>query len=112
MTEKDNLIAIDFSEPMAIIRKKNGQCYHAFYEVDGRSLKVFCRDCEAEIEPIKAVLMIADRWSRHAEGLKQLKKETSRVSEDLKDLRRQRENLKAQVKRLKKKLVGNKPDTL
>lgn len=87
------------------IRKRSGKyCRHMSIEVDGDQRKVFCVACEAELDPIQALLTFAHEWTKYDAALHVHKGEAERRFESLEEVKRQETNAKSRLRGLRKKI--------
>jgi hypothetical protein len=102
--DDEKVIAVEFDLPDPRIIRKGRTCYHSHFEVDERALKVFCRDCGVEVDPMRALLDLSLHTANYMHSIKKIKAERERIGNELGELKRKRTNLKAQVKRLEAKM--------
>lgn len=106
--DESNIVKVDFSaerEPRAaLIRKGWGPkghrgCLHSQSVVVGSERRVYCRDCDVELDPIAVLMRLAhdgNRWERMHEDMAHLRK-------SLVDLGRREKNAKARVRKWEKR---------
>lgn len=80
-------------------RPRRSSCRHSHLEVDASIRKVFCVDCEEEVDPIDALNTLAYECDRYVHSRDRLEREAKQASVTLEDLKRQVRNAKAQLRR-------------
>lgn len=74
-------------------------CKHPRLGVDAKTRGVSCQDCDAVVDPVDALLKLAERWDRYRGSILSHRKEIGRLQKQLDDLKRQVKNAKAQLRR-------------
>jgi hypothetical protein len=103
---RDSLRVIDGgSEGSAEVRFRKPQgerrpCHrHTGFELDQSSRRVYCTDCEHEVDPFTAIEHVATMLDRLNQRYRAVNAEVRKASARLDDLKRQERNTKARVRR-------------
>lgn len=75
-------------------------CMHQRLELDQDVRRVYCKDCESEVDLFDALVKFARDFERHVEHRDRAKHEARRAQERLTDIKRQVRNAKAQLRRV------------
>jgi hypothetical protein len=81
------------------VRRRERFCRHHRFQLDATARRVYCGDCEGEIDAFDALKILADMFERVNGRYKHASAEAKRVEARLQELKRQERNAKARVRR-------------
>lgn len=79
---------------------KEGGCLHRNVKLDRDAHRVFCRACDAEVDPFAVLLRLASDWERYAAHRKEARRRAVAASERLTEILRLERNARARLGRL------------
>src|SRR5579862_4512772 len=84
-----------------VVRRPRAKfCRHHRFQLDGGSRRVYCGDCEQEVDAYEALDIMANMFERVNGRYKRAAIEARRIEVRLEELKRQERNAKARVRRL------------
>lgn len=89
-------------EDAPVRRKRDPQkrwCAHWHTSLNETARRVYCRDCDAELDAFDVLLMLSQHWERYESSRDDMKAQAKRAQAELEDLKRKVRNAKAQVRR-------------
>ncbi len=96
----------DSAMPMSVRKPYQYKgCKHLQTLVCEETHTVTCKDCDAPVDPVLALLRIAQSWDVAVDKMDHLRKEIGRLVFRVAELKRDEHNTRARIKRLKKKTV-------
>lgn len=102
MTGADGLRVIDGgAEDAPIVRRpRDRRCSHRKFEVSETNRRVYCSDCDEEVDAIDVLLFLAKHRERYVHAAKSARAEARRVEARLTELKRDERNTRARLARL------------
>lgn len=85
--------------PLRVRHHKKRWCAHAHVVLHMNSRRVYCADCDDEIDPFTALNNFANAYESHLAAIGRVKSELKHYSDALRDVRRQLRNDKATLRR-------------
>lgn len=93
-----------------VVARKWGDCEHKRITVDQVKRTVHCKDCEADVDPIEYIVVIAKDWNRYATSVRYLMVEEKTLRAEIVRLTRVAKNLGVRVRRAQ--LRGHEAEVL
>ena len=94
MTDSQNVISLkleDKDAPLKIIKPDYSECRHLRYDIHPDLPRVFCRDCDVDLDPYWVLRRIAGDYSQRTWRIETLKRESEKLE---KLIRRRLDNRK------------------
>lgn len=92
-------------DPPLVRRPRDRRCSHnQRFEVSETTRRVYCGDCDQEVDAIDVLLNLARRRERLVHAAKSAKAEARRVEARLEDLKREERNARARLARLQQRI--------
>lgn len=76
-------------------------CLHRRIELDDVARRVYCADCQAEVDAFDSLAMLSNEFDRWVHARDRVKREATQKQDELADLKRQVRNAKAALRRLR-----------
>lgn len=80
---------------------KGYRCEHLHVRLDDTAHRVYCRDCDAEVDAYDFLTRLQGEWQRWVNCRKSAETQARHAQERLDELLRQEKNAKARMRRLK-----------
>lgn len=98
-TADELLDYLDRLDVPPIARASGPHCRHLSIRLVPAARRVFCRECETELDPFTALLTFTDQWERYQRQLQQLKVDVYLKQGELFELKQKENTLRERQKR-------------
>jgi hypothetical protein len=78
-------------------------CHHRRFNIDTNSRRVYCRDCDQEVDALTALIVFTTEWSRYKGNLERMQDELRALAARVEGLKREERNTKARLARAQAK---------
>jgi hypothetical protein len=81
-------------------KPRGGACLHRLIRLDVEAHRVYCRECDREVDPFAFLKGLAADWERYARHRKESKRRAEAAHERLREILRLEQNARARLRRL------------
>lgn len=86
-------------EPMLKTKRSERFCAHDHVILYTNSRRVYCADCEDEVDAFSALQRFAERYERYVSSINRVKGDLKHYSETLRQVKREIRNARARLRR-------------
>ena len=93
----DNIIRLDITTELSEVERERGPCSHPRKYIDREKRRLYCADCDDDLDPMDTLLSVTGEIRGWEISLKRTREDARKAADRLLDLKRQEKNARSRL---------------